>query len=252
MIYHFRKFGYLTESAGWMFMRYFTCLFFCAVYSGMTHAQNAGRSEAEQICASFHLLKDSPYRGTNLLFALDWAKGKVLMANNTIVDNEFIYYNFDKVEQELFITTDFIRYYEVDRREYKDIIFRLHDSSFLYKHDFLIDKKDLFEVLVNNEKKYSLYKGVFSKIRRGAFTINSGAPIRSPGDLFVDIEQYYILFPGREFKKIFIMKKSAVEGVFEFSPDSHKVMDYLNQKPVNELEENDLKDLVLYLNKENG
>jgi hypothetical protein len=216
------------------------------------HAQISGRSDAEKICASFHLLKDGPYRGTNLLFTMDWASGKVLMADNTILDNAFIYYNFDKVEQELFITTDFIKFYEMDRREYKDIIFRLHDSSFLYKHDYVIDKKDLFEVLVNNEKKYSLYKGVFSKIRRGTFTINSGLPGKSPADLFVDIEQYYILFPGREFKKIFIMKKNAIENIFEFTPDSHKVMDYMKQKPTNELEENDLKDLVIYLNKENG
>jgi hypothetical protein len=145
----------------------------------------------------------------------------------------------------LLITTDFKSISEIDWREFKAVLFYTSDTSFILEHINLISNKDLFQVIIKGDSKYSLYKTVHTKVIKGSYEATSYG--RSP-DRYQDITEYCIFFPNREYRTFYQLKKSAIERVFKLNPDSENVDDYLNSTGKNTYEEDDLKQLILYLN----
>ncbi len=177
--------------------KYITCTLLSITISYIIHAQENVHPDITQISKPFTDLTSGSFRGKNLLFEGNWAKGKLLTSNNSIVNGENFLFNFDKIEHRLLITDDYKNMYEIDRREFKAALFYFNDSAYVFKHIYFINDRDLFQILVNDETRYSLYKVVHTKLIRESFGINT---ISTPGNTafrekYVDMPEYYIFFP---------------------------------------------------------
>jgi len=230
--------------------KYITSTLFCFAILHMTYAQGNAYAEIAQITTRFKYLDEGSLYGKNFYFDSKWVKAKLLRADNSIVSNDSFLFNYDKIDRRLLITTDFKNIFEVDRREFKAVLFYWHDSSFVFKHINFINDKDLFQVIINDNGKYSLFKVMRTKLIKanyGEASFYSSGPSKS--DRYQDIPEYYIFFPNRGYKTIFFLKKAAIERAFDLDPDIDKVEDYLNSTGQKEYKECDLIQLILYLNK---
>jgi hypothetical protein len=225
---------------------YITCTIISWVVSLNSRAQEMVPADFDKISTPYIYFNDGTYNGQNLLFYNEWVKGKLLTSNNTVIYNESYLFNYDKIDQRLLITTDFRKVYQIDWREYKAVLFYQHDTGYVFKHISLVSNKDLFQVLINGESKYSLYKTIHTKVVKGSYGATS---FGRSSDKYLDVPEYCILFPNKEYRLIHLLKRPAIERLFELVPDSEKVIDYLNVVNKELYDEEDLKKLVAYLNK---
>jgi hypothetical protein len=233
--------------------KYIACTLLCFSVSYIIHAQENVYPDITQISKPFVSFSPSPFNGKNLYFGGNWVKARLLTSNNSILSSDTFFFNFDKVDRKLLITSDFRSIFEIDRREFKAVEFYLNDSAYFFKHIYFVNDKDLFQILVRDEGRYSLYKVSRTKIIRG--TIGTIAPSTGfpPGtsimDKYVDFVEYFIFFPNRDYRSFFNIKKAALKRLFGLSPDSIKLDDYFNLIGDREYDEKDLIQLVAYLNK---
>jgi hypothetical protein len=231
--------------------KYITCTLLSFTISYFIHAQDNVHPDIIQISKPYTDPNQGSYRGKNLLFEGNWVKGRLLTSNNSIVTSDSFYFNFDKIEHKLLMTSDYKKIFEIDRREYKAALFYMNDSAYVYKHIYFINDKDLFQVLIYDENRYSLYKVVHTKLIKETFYMGVTAPGAAGfREKFVDMPEYYIFFPNREYRSIFTLKKGPIQRMFELNRDSDKVNDYLKMTGNRVYDENDLIHLILYLNKE--
>jgi hypothetical protein len=175
--------------------------------------------------------------GSHYLFD-KWVRGKVVTANGIQIENDTYYYNYDKISNNLLLTTDFKQIIEIDKREFKSFV--LNDGAYEYhfEHFFTIDDKKFFQVLVRNDK-YSLYKWTLTRFRRSDSFANSWS--------YVDSYFYYVVFPnGRLYKEISLKKRSIEKNLIT---EPEKVDAYFSSHQYNEIDEALLIDLINYLNK---
>jgi hypothetical protein len=219
----------------------------------LTRAQDHSRPQDNSFSDIFHTSGAIKDRDANSLYGKiyyfnnNWVKAKILMADNTIISNDSLLFNFDKLNLRLLFTSDLKKIYELDRREFKAVLFYWHDSAFVFKHIDLINDKDLFQVIIGDRGKYSLYKVTHS---RPLITVVGGVSyFTSATERYEDLTEYFLLFPNKEYKKIYVLKRGAIERAFSLNPDMEKVDTYLNATGKKEYQEDDLIQLVLYLNK---
>ena len=231
--------------------KYITCTLLSITISYIIHAQDNVHPDIIQISKPYVDQNQGSFRGKNLLFEGNWVKGRLLTSNNSIVTSDSFYFNFDKIEHKLLMTSDYKKMFEIDRREYKAALFYMNDSAYIYKHIYFINDKDLFQVLVYDENRYSLYKVMHTKLIRESFTIGITTP-DSTGfrEKYVDMPEYYIFFPNKEYRSVFTLKKGPIQRMFELNRDSDKVNDYLKMTGSRVYDENDMIQMILYLNKE--
>jgi hypothetical protein len=226
---------------------YFTCTVISLFVFINSHAQEASvTSDIDRISTPYVYFSNGTYNGQNLLFYNEWVKGKLLTSNNTVIYNESYFFNYDKVERRLLITTDFDKIYQIDWREFKAVLFYRHDTGYVYKHVVLVSDKDLFQVLINGDSKYSLFKTIHTKVVKNRY---GGTFSGKSVDKYVDLPEYCILFPNREYRLIHFLKKPAIERAFEQDSGLEKVNNFLNNNNKNIYDEEDLMQLIDYLNK---
>jgi|GEM_PF-468536 hypothetical protein len=243
--YIFRKFGWLLPVM--VMKKNITCSLLGMIMMCMLRAQDNSRTDIENISTPYIYFNEVSASGQNYLFDKEWVKAKLLAANNSIVSNDSFLFNFDKIDQRLLVTTDFKKVYQIDWREFKAILFYWHDTAYVFKHIYFVSNKDLFQVLINGKSKYSLYKTVHTKVVKGSYGATS---FGRSSDKYLDVPEYCILFPDREYRMVHFLKRSAIERIFKLNPDSEIVDDYLNMTGKKELyNENDLMQLIVYLNK---
>jgi hypothetical protein len=226
-----------------------TCTLIFISISYFIRAQENISSDFAAISTPYRYVYGEPYSENNLLFE-NWLKAKLLTANNSIITNDSFLFNFDKINRRLLITTDFNTIYEIDNREFKAILFFRHDSTYIFKHVYSINEKDLFQVLVNSPNKYSLYKVMRAKIVKNRFSNTIYlSPDGKPIDLYINIPEYYIFFPNKDYRKIHSLKKGSIQRIFKLNPDLDIVDEYLRLLgDKSQYDERDLVALVSYLN----
>src|SRR5664279_3674658 len=146
--------------------KYITCTLLSISISYIIHAQENVHPDITQISKPFTDFSQASFKGRNLFFGGDWVKGRLLTSNNSVVGCDSFLLNYDELERRLLITSDFKTMFEIDRREFKAVQFYWNDSAYIFKHIYFINDKDLFEVLVSDESRYSLYKVLRTKIIR--------------------------------------------------------------------------------------
>jgi hypothetical protein len=227
--------------------KYIICTLLFISISGFLQAQDSLHITFAKMLTPYLFLNEAALNAKILLFERQWVRGKLLTANNTVVANDSFLFNFDKMERRLLVTKDFNRVFEIDWREFKAILFYIHDSGLVFKHIYPISNKDLFQVLINGNDRYSLYKTMHMKIVKESGA-SFGSFSRGPEKL-VDLPEYCIMFPNHEYRIIHSTKRSAIERIFNLDPDHAKVSDFLNATDKPFYDENDLKNLISYLNK---
>ena len=238
----------MSEASWTMKKVIFSLLLYLAV-SCVLHAQDSVRPVFASVLRPFVYPSDISMTGKILLFGKEWLKGKLLTPNNTVISNDSFLFNFDKIDKRLLATRDFNNIFEIDWREFKAVLFYWHDTGFVFKHIYPISNKDLFQVLINGNEKYSLYKTVHAKVVK-EYYFNVGASSKVP-EKYQDLPEYCILFPNRDYRIIHSTKRAAIERVFSLDPDYLKVNEYLNTTAKSVYDEEDLKKLIYFLNKEN-
>ena len=173
---------------------------------------------------------DVPIKGSPLLFDSSWA------------------FNFNKLNQNLLVTEDYSKIYEVDKREVKSVTFYWRDSVYIFEHVFAINKKDFFLELIRNDRKYSLYKFIHTTIKPVNWHSNGLVTEGLLYDQFVDDPEYYILFPDKEYRILNKINIKSIEKAFILKKDSQKVADWLKGKNKTPAGEELLWNLILSLN----
>ena len=210
--------------------KYITCTLLCFSLSYILYAQAKLSSDFSKISTPYPFPYDLSFNGKNFYFDSSWVKARILASDNSIISSDSYLFNFDKIEQRLLITSDFKDIFEIDRREFKAILFYWHDSAYIFKHINFINDKDLFEVIVNDNAKYSLYKVTRTKLLKARYRgVSYSAIGEKSGDLYVNEPVYYIFFPNREYRTLHLLKKSAIERLFKLNPDSDIVDEYLGK-----------------------
>jgi hypothetical protein len=218
------------------------------VLSSLLLAQESVRPTFTNILTPYIFPSDVSMNGKILLFDKEWVKGKLLTANNTVISNDSFLFNFDKIDKRLLATIDFNKVFEIDWREFKAVLFYWHDTGFVFKHIYPLSNNDLFQVLINGSEKYSLYKTVHMKIVK-EYYFDIGTPAKTP-EKYLNLPEYCILFPNREYRIIHSIKRGAIERLFSLDPDFPKVNEYLNATLKAVCNEEYLKNLINYLNRE--
>src|SRR6478736_5183261 len=176
-------------------------LIFCTLFSFaitcILHAQDSSRVSFTSILTPYVFLNEASINAKVLLFEREWVKGKLLTANNTVISNDSFLFNYDKMEKRLLATRDFNRVFEIDWREFKAALFYSHDTGYVFKHIYPLSNKDIFLVIINGGDRYSLYKTVHTKIIKENNNVGSFA--KGP-EKYVDLPEYCILFPNREYR----------------------------------------------------
>jgi hypothetical protein len=231
--------------------RCLTCTLLCISISYFLRAQENFSHDIARISTPFRYFNGVSLNDKNFLFDSSWVKARLLTANNSIISNDSFLFNYDKIDHRLLITTDFKSVYEIDNREFKAILFYWHDSAYIFKHINFINDKDLFEVIINDNNKYSLYKVVRTKLIKGHY---GGSGFSATNDRSTDVYkndiEYYVFFPNREYRIIHLLKKASIERAFNLNPDIELVSEYLSSAGNKELyEEIELKQMILFLNK---
>jgi len=204
--------------------------------------------------------KDVPVKGSPLLFDSAWAHANVITANNKIIENDSLYFNFNKIKQSLLLTEDYRKIYEVDKREFKSVTFFWHDSVYIFEHVYLINNRDFFEELVRDEHKYSLYKFINTLIKAVAWHTNglvSEARVEDANgmvtegklyDQFVDVPVYYIILPNKEYRVLNEINEKSITRAFKLNADSEKVASWISRNKARVFDEDFLWKLILFLN----
>ena len=186
-------------------------------------------------------------KGTRYLFDTSWAKGTLVAANDTEIRNDSFYFNFDKITQNIFFTQDMKNVFELDKKEFKSFELHWHDSVYAFEHVFAINNSDFFQVLVKTADKYSLYKFIHTQIKKADYTNNGISESGSKYDEYIDVPEYYIIFPNKEFRNFNSLKKNSIVKVFTLNPDKDKVNEFYSSHSRGSGEGN-LKELIRFLN----
>lgn len=188
--------------------------------------------------------------GSRYLFDTAWVKGNVVAADNSILNNDSMLYNFDKISQNLFFTTDRKMVYEVDRREFKSITFYRNDSAFVFERVPVINPEDFFQVLAFSPDKYALYKKIHTELKKANYTTNGISESGNKYDEYIDNVEYYLVLPGKEYRLLTSLKKAVVEKAFALSADKDKVETFFSSHKNHVSQENYIENLVKFLNGE--
>jgi hypothetical protein len=227
--------------------RQILCAMFCISLAGSLHAQDSLRVMFARMLTPYLFLNEVTINAKLMLFERQWVRGKLLTANNTVLTNDSFMFNFDKMDKRLLVTKDFNRVFEIDWREFKAILFYIRDTGLVFKHIYPLSNKDLFQVIINGNDRYSLYKTVHMKIVKDVGS-SFGSFSRVP-ERFVDLPEYCIMFPSHEYRIIHSTRRAAIERIFSLDPDYMKVNEYMNALGKQVFDEDDLKNLIYYLNK---
>jgi hypothetical protein len=188
-----------------------------------------------------------PLVGSPLLFDNSWAHARVELPDNRVIQNDSLFFNFNKMTQSLFITRDFKKMIEVDKREFKSVTFFWRDSVYILEHVNLINKSDFFIELVRDDTKYSLYKFIVTVFKDVSY--HSSGLVTEGHDYgeLTDHPVYYVVFPNKEYRTLKEIDEKSVRRIFKLNPDSKKVEDWLSSRHKMS-GENDVWDLITYLN----
>jgi hypothetical protein len=188
-----------------------------------------------------------PLMGSPLLFVKAWVHARVELPDNRVIQNDSLFFNYNKMTQSLYITRDFKKMIEVDKREFKSVTFFWRDSVYILEHVNLINKSDFFIELTHDDNKYSLYKFIVTVFKDVNY--HSSGLVTEGNDYgeLTDHPVYYIVFPNKEYRTLKEINDKSVRRIFKLSPDSKKVENWLSSK--NKMsDENDVWDLIIYLN----
>jgi hypothetical protein len=189
-------------------------------------------------------------KGSRYLFR-GWVEGSIITANGGLIKNDSLKYNFDKITQNLFLTDDEKRVIEVDKREMKAIRFEDSGKVWVFKHIDIINNEDFFQELVEYKPdKFSLYKKITTRLKKSDYFTDGIYESGNDYDEFIDKFEYFIIFPDKQYRSLFLLKKKSIEQAFDVTAVKDKVNLYFQQHKSETVNDDYLKGLIIYLNQQ--
>ncbi len=218
--------------------------------TGFTSAQSTFRDFGEY---SMHPLisgysinsfnSTSNTRGRRYYFD-EWVKGEVISSFGKAISNEDYLFNFDKVNNNLLVTKDKKEIIEVNKESIREIHLTEKDATYDFEKVDQISPDRFVEVLVKNDK-ISLYRTLNTHFVKANYTTNGLTESGNPYDEYVDEPTYFINYKGN-FRPVLLKFRSIKSCLKE---ESKKVKDFYADHINDEIDENYLKEIVVYLNK---
>jgi hypothetical protein len=172
----------------------------------------------------------------------DWVKGSVISSFGKEIGTDYLF-NFDKVTNALLVTKDKKEVIEVNKESIKEIHFNEKGINYDFAKIEKISPYNFVQVLVKNDK-VSLYKTIDTRLVKSNYNTNGLTESGNPYDEYVDAPAYYICYKG-EFRPVLLKFKSIKSDLKE---ESKKVNDFYADHLNDEVDENYLKGMVIYIN----
>jgi len=212
-----------------------------------TAFQNYLRAESGHVYTGSSLpvfLIKQDTKGNRYLYE-NWVHGSVLGVDGIVYNSSKLLFNYDKVGQKLFMLSDSTTAIELSSGDIAG--FTLKDDSSEYHFERLRNSTDLnfYQPVYKNEKGYSLYKLLFTKLKKADYQTNGIIKSGNKYDEYVDENKYFILPPKKELMKIDFKKKSIEE---KLENESLKVESFFTEHKKEKLNEEFVKNLLQFLN----
>ncbi len=174
----------------------------------------------------------------------EWVRGTVISASGKKINSEDLYFNFDKVNNSLIVSKDKKEVIEVVGDSIREIRFASKDQVYDFVKEEKISPQHFVQQLQKNDL-LSLYKTINTKFVKSNYTTNGLSESGNPYDEYVDAPAYFISYKG-EFRPVTLKFKSIKTALKE---EPKKVNDYYDQHQNDEVDEDFLVNLVIYINK---
>jgi hypothetical protein len=173
----------------------------------------------------------------------EWVKGYVIANSGKQLGGDEYFFNFDKVNNNLMVTKDKKEIIEVNKDSLKEIHFTEKGLSYEFVKEPKITAYKFVEVLQKSDK-LSLYKTINTRLVKANFTTDGLTESGNPYDEYVDAPTYILCYNG-EFRPVILRFRSIKSALKE---ESKKVNQYYEDHLYDEVDENYLKNLVIYIN----
>jgi len=185
-------------------------------------------------------------KGNRYLLADRWGQGVVITRADSLVDNKELKFNFDKIQQNLYVTKDLNTIIELDKQEIKAFAIKDGDSLMIFDRVAAIDSSRYFLVLVPAVAgKYSLYRDLRTKFVKSDYHSDGMTESGNPYDEYVDNNTYYVILPEGKARSLEMSKKN----IRSILPEQiERINQYFSQHRYEIVNETLLKDLINYLN----
>jgi len=191
-------------------------------------------------------VKGSPY------MADGWLRGnaELTYGGRLPESGKVCYFNFDKMNDRLYVTDGISKIWNYPSDSVSS--FTLADSNAVlsFEKDSLISRTRFLQVLVRSEKGYTVYREWITKLNRSNFRDEGYYTTGKNYDEYVDLFNYYIVYPGhRKFTRL-ELKIHAIQKALR--SESARLDSFFSQKS-GSVDANTFIMLMQYLNeKRNG
>ena len=195
---------------------------------------------------SYHGDKDST-RGSRLLFDT-WREGFVLGTYDTLLNNDHLFLNFDKISHVLYLTLDGKTFIKIETSQAKEIGFTYENKQTTLVRLDGIDPDGFFQPLSDStgQNHYALYRLLTTRFIRANYQTNGLTSTGNNYDEYIDEYEYYLVMPGGKDYAPVKLKKKAIRDVLAGA--GPKVEDWFHRHDKEEINEAFLVGLVNHLN----
>jgi hypothetical protein len=174
-----------------------------------------------------------------------WVGGSVTNMKDSLFEKPGYLFNYDKISGSLLLTEDKKTILELDKDQIKSFTLKDAGKNYFFERCEINNNQEFFEPIVKNASRYSLYNSLKTKFVKSNYYTDGIAEGGNKYDEYVDEWTYYVILPGqKDLRKIDLKKKTIRQALIA---DQVKVDAYFSTHKVQTMNEEFLKDLILYL-----
>ncbi|HEX4372944.1 MAG TPA: hypothetical protein VHZ50_06540, partial [Puia sp.] len=154
-------------------------------------------------------------KGTRYLFD-NWVKGSVINKNDVLINNDNFSFNYDKISNDLYLTSDKKQSIEIDRDQIKSFILKDNSGK---EYDFVrvdgIKPNTFFQSLSNVAgSKFAAYKWTKTRFKKSDYRTDGLTESGNNYDEYVDESTYYTIDLTTNKITPFELKKKSIKEAF--------------------------------------
>ncbi|TKK66677.1 hypothetical protein FC093_16710 [Ilyomonas limi] len=207
--------------------------------------KNVGNNNGNGAVNGFNNLENT--QGKRFLFDT-WVKGRVTTAQGSTVNSDSFAYNFDKTNGNLLATQNKVDILTIAPDNLQSFVLVYYNKTYSFEHVPVIDPTKVYLSLIKSTDKYSLYKLVGTTFIKANFRNDGISQSGNMYDEYKEDNQYYIIIPGGKAYKQVSLKRKAIIAALD-DADKDKADAYFKQHRDEDVNENFLTEIILYLNK---
>lgn len=205
-----------------------------------------GNNTAVGSFVNFHMGKEDT-KGRRMLLA-SWGKGFVVGMNDSLIKDEKLVFNYDKMSHDLYYSLDKQTVFEAERSHIKAFHLVSNDGDVEYARVNVIKPEVFFRVFAPvDATHYGFYSLTTTEFKKANYHSDGLVETGNNYDEYVDNLQYYIVAPGGKTFQPIDLKKKSIRAAFPAA--KAKVEEFFSQHKDADINEALVKDLIDYVNK---